>query len=67
MTISVNHKPVELTLSGNISSLLRNLQFFETSGIAVAVNDEVVPKNAWDMRMLLPDDKVTIIRATQGG
>ena len=67
MTISVNNKPVELTLPGNITNVLRYLQLHETSGMAVAVNYEVVPKSAWDTHMLHPDDKVTIIRATQGG
>lgn len=67
MTISVNNKPLELSLPGNITTMLRHLQLQETSGMAVAVNYEVVPKSAWDTHMLHPDDKVTIIRATQGG
>ena len=67
MTISVNNKPVEITASGTLSSVLRHLQLHEIIGMAVAVNYEVVPKNAWDTHMLQPHDKVTIIRATQGG
>lgn len=67
MTISVNNKSVELTQAGNITSVFRHLQLHETSGMAVAVNYKVVPKSEWDTHMLHPHDKVTIIRATQGG
>ena len=44
----------------------------ETAGIkpenvAVAVNFSVVPKDNWDSFTLNENDKVMIIRATQGG
>jgi sulfur carrier protein len=36
-------------------------------GVAVAVNDEVVPRTQWPSRRLKPGDTVEIVRATQGG
>jgi sulfur carrier protein len=36
-------------------------------GVAVAVNDEVVPRTQWATRRLKPGDTVEIVRATQGG
>ena len=36
-------------------------------GLAVAVNDAVVPRADWPTYALREHDRVTIIRATQGG
>jgi sulfur carrier protein len=37
------------------------------SGIAVAVNDEVVPRGRWPSRRLHDRDRVEILTAVQGG
>ena len=37
------------------------------SGIAVAVNDEVVPRSRWPSRRLQERDRVEILTAVQGG
>jgi sulfur carrier protein len=39
----------------------------EPRGLAVAVNDLVVPRADWPTHALHEHDRVTIIRATQGG
>jgi len=67
MIISVNNTQLELDTPYNISVVLHNLQFHQTKGLAVAVNNQVVPKSAWEIYQLKENDKVTIIRATQGG
>ena len=36
-------------------------------GLAIAVNREVVPRQAWEARRLLPRDRVDIVRAIGGG
>ncbi|SDG83780.1 sulfur carrier protein [Sinosporangium album] len=38
-----------------------------TSGIAVAVNDEVVRRSAWDTTPLSERDRVEVLTAVQGG
>lgn len=67
MTISVNNTSMELAIPENVTALLHRLQFHQTRGLAVAVNNLVVPKSEWETHMLNEHDKVTIIRATQGG
>jgi sulfur carrier protein len=67
MTISVNNKPFALAVQENIQSVLHRMQFSHTKGIAVAVNNRVVPKSMWETFILKENDKLTIIRATQGG
>ena len=39
----------------------------QTSGVAVAVNDEVVRRQAWGERALHEGDRVEIVTAKQGG
>lgn len=69
---------IEITLNGNshavapdatVAELLREMDLDPSSpkGIAVAVNDEVVPKSAWRSRELGEDDRVEVITARQGG
>lgn len=36
-------------------------------GVAVAVNDSVVSKDRWENHKLEDEDRIEIIRATQGG
>jgi len=39
----------------------------DTSGIAVAINDEVVRRTDWERWRLAPGDQVEVVRAVQGG
>ena len=52
-----------------VSDVLRemNLSPAKPRGIAVAVNDEVVPKANWGGAMLEDGDRVEVITARQGG
>lgn len=36
-------------------------------GIAIAINNSVIPKSNWQIQFLNPNDEVLIIKATQGG
>jgi sulfur carrier protein len=36
-------------------------------GVAVALNDQVVPKSEWEEKKLSPGDRIEVIRAVQGG
>lgn len=50
-----------------LAALLDVLGVEQRRGVAVAINDRVVPKSAWGDHALAPGDRVEIIRATQGG
>lgn len=39
----------------------------QSCGLAVAVNDEVVPRSAWERTRLLPGDHIEVLSAVQGG
>ncbi len=36
-------------------------------GLAVARNDEIVPRAEWETTALAPDDRIEIVGAVQGG
>lgn len=64
MRVYVNGEPVELdpaTVADAVARLSR-----AATGIAVAVNGEVVPRSGWQ-RQLEPGDRVEILTASQGG
>lgn len=68
MRISVNNNVVELAgEQPTLANLMQRLQFGDKKGIAVAIQDQIIPKSTWPNYTLQENDKVTIIQATQGG
>ena len=67
MKIFLNNQPETLSQPHSVSQILDHLQLQHTRGIAIAVNNQVVPKARWLEHLLQENDKVTVIRATQGG
>jgi len=67
MEISVNQKPLEIPEYCSVQQLLSSLFLENQKGIAIAINDNVVPRSNWAAQLLKSDDTVTLIKATQGG
>lgn len=67
MTIRVNDKPRAIANGATLSHLLGELGLAERRGVAVAVNDSVVPRVSWAAHVLSDGDRVLVIQATQGG
>jgi sulfur carrier protein len=67
MTIRVNDQSRSVGDAATLLDLLRDLALAERRGLAVAVNDEVVPRSVWPARTLVEADHVLVIQATQGG
>ncbi|CAL1521217.1 sulfur carrier protein ThiS [Chitinophaga sp. MM2321] len=67
MEVLVNNKLYAVQHGITIAALLQFIQLPAQKGIAVAVNNQVIPKTSWDHRPLSAADSITIIRATQGG
>ena len=53
--------------AGTLADVLPLLEVKNPDGIAIAVNDNVIPKGEWPQYQLQTNDKVFVIRATQGG
>ena len=65
-TIKVNGQPEPLGAT-TIAGLLAAKEIADARGIAVALNGEVVPRDAWQDTEVCPGDAVEIVRAFQGG
>ena len=65
MKLKVNDKEVE-TGATNLSQFSQE-QNLPTSGIAVAVNNRMVPRAEWNSYVLNEGDNILIIKAVCGG
>jgi len=67
MNIRVNDRPREIAAAATLLELLRDIGQAERRGVAVAVDDAVVPRSSWPVRKLAEGERVLVIQATQGG
>ena len=67
MEVFINNQSVSVPDLAKLSEVLVQLDSLNKRGIAVAVNNSVIPKSEWDSYTVDSADKITIIRATQGG
>ncbi len=68
MNIKVNGEAEEVSPGLTLQQLLLDLDINPSRpGIAVAVNQEVVPRTEWEETEIQPDSEIEIIRAAQGG
>lgn len=68
MELTINHttKTFEV-LPENLEALMTMEMPGKKKGIAVAVNNRIIPLSAWTETLLKDKDSVLIITATQGG
>jgi sulfur carrier protein len=66
MTVTVNGRPREVPEGMTVEQLVGQLTD-QPSGIAAAVNGEVLPRRAWARTPLADLDQVEVVTAVQGG
>ena len=67
MNISINKELKTISTDSRLIQLLKDIKLIDKKGIAIAVNDQVITRNNWEQFQLNENDKITIIKATQGG
>lgn len=67
MEVFINNILQDIAESSSLFELLHAENLAEKKGIAVAVNNMVVPRPKWNEHQLSAQDRITIIKATQGG
>jgi sulfur carrier protein len=67
--IIVNGQPRPLATGATVASVVAELTgaVAAVAGVAVAVNDQVVPRGAWAATALGEGDRVEVLTAVQGG
>jgi sulfur carrier protein len=66
MKILVNGDESSVADGATVAELVDGLAG-RRGGVAVAVNEDVVPRTAWEATALKPGDRVEILTAVQGG
>lgn len=66
MKVQVNNKEMSFDSSLDLNRLAGRLELPE-KGIAIAVNNRLVPRAEWESYLLQENDSVVIIRAACGG
>lgn len=66
MEVIFNGKKLSVETS-NLNELLKSQQLIDKTGIAVAINNSVVPKSNWANTTLQENDEILIITAAAGG
>ncbi len=67
MDLYINEEKFEVQAPCTVEQLLIKIDRKAAKYLALAVNDEVVPKAEWTHKLLEHNDHVTIITPTQGG
>lgn len=66
LKVIVNGRAQEVAVESTVASLVA--EFSETrSGVAVALNDEVVRRGRWEETVLRDGDRLEVLTAVQGG
>lgn len=64
--VTVNGIQIELTLGTTLAIVVATATSL-TTGIAVALNGEVIPKSTWVTQQVGNDDVIDLVTAKQGG
>lgn len=67
MEIHINQNTYNLDASKTIDEVLEQLELPRHKGVAIAVNNTVVPQHEWANYALKNQDKVLLIKASAGG
>ena len=66
MKIKVNNQGTEITQGNNVASLAQQLESPQ-QGVAVALNNRMIPRSQWDEQESKEGDSLVIIKAACGG
>lgn len=68
MEITINNQVKNLADKNLTVQQLLNMEIPDKQkGIAIAINNTVVPRTEWETKTILQNDNILIIKATQGG
>lgn len=66
MKVQVNSKEIEITPDSTLTQLTAQLEL-TVQGIAIAVNNKMIPRSEWEHFSLHENDNLVIIKAACGG
>lgn len=67
MQITINNNTHTFEENTSLEAAVLTLQLNDSRGIALALNDEIIPRSQWQSTILADADKIIIIGAVAGG
>ncbi len=67
MQISINNQSYTFDEPVSLEHAVESLSLEDTTGIALALNEEIIPRSQWSETILTNEDKIIIIGAVAGG
>ncbi len=67
MEITVNKQNFAVADNCSLQQMYADVLQQPAKGLAIAVNEEIIPKADWESYCLKPGDQIILIKATQGG
>lgn len=67
MEITINNQTQSVAEGTTVQAIVSAQLGEKQKGIAVAINNAVIPKQAWEQTLINNNDTILIIKATQGG
>lgn len=67
MEITLNDKKQTVSENISLNEIVISQLGDKQKGVAVAVNDSVIPRSNWETHTIKNNDTILIIKATQGG
>jgi sulfur carrier protein len=67
MQVLINNQFYAFDENSSLENVVAQLQLEDASGIALALNEEIIPRSKWNETILSDEDKIIIIGAVAGG
>ncbi len=67
MNVYINNVAHDLPEDATVPTVLQAINIISDKGIALAINNVVASRNEWSTCIIKDGDKITLIKATQGG
>lgn len=67
MTIYINDQTHQITDNLTVMEVVTDLLQLAPSGMAIALNDKVIPRTQWAHTPIQSEDKILLIKACSGG
>jgi sulfur carrier protein len=67
MDVFINDQKHSVNEQTTVAEMMKYMEVKSNKGLAVAVNETIVPRDDWQTTNLKDGDKVLMIRATSGG
>lgn len=67
MTIQINDEQKAVPEGTTVNDVVSSILQLNSAGMAIAINDSIVPRHLWASAQLQTNDRMLVIKAASGG